>query len=80
MMMEEQRDRSREEIKEMDRVKKSVESLLEQLKVEGLTTNPVDGAGQISGQDPAKDKTPKNKRTQDEVKRIWDLLEEFREE
>lgn len=81
LMMEEQRDRSREEIKEMDRVKKSVEDLLEQLKAEGLTTESPDGhektaeGNTLEGGGPPREHT-----TMEDARKVWGLLDNIGED
>ncbi|KAJ5205157.1 Mediator complex subunit Med7 [Penicillium cf. griseofulvum] len=69
MMMEEQLNHSREEMKQMDKVKVEVESLLEQLQAEGSR---VAAAG--SGDDTDQAKALKEKADQ-HSQLIWDLLD-----
>lgn len=71
--MEEQRDRSREEIKEMDRVKKSVESLLQQLEAEGLATDSASDTKKAAGST-VRDETSSSKHTVEDARKIWSLL------
>ncbi|KAK2761578.1 Mediator of RNA polymerase II transcription subunit 7 [Arachnomyces sp. PD_36] len=80
MMMEEQRDRSREEIKEMDRVKKNVEDLLERLKTDGITAGLVDNS-QDTAKDTAGDETPKaSQNPVSDAKRMWKLLADLKDD
>lgn len=80
MMMEEQRDRSREDIKEMDRVKKSVESLLEQLKAEGIATDSVDEHRKTTGEETIREGPSPSKHTADDAKQVWNLLSDLGED
>ncbi|KAL2001285.1 hypothetical protein VTN02DRAFT_1952 [Thermoascus thermophilus] len=70
MMMEEQLDRTREEIRQMDQVKEKVENILEQLRLEGLEAD--------TATDSAKKETEKrtgpDEKTVEEARQIWDLL------
>jgi mediator of RNA polymerase II transcription subunit 7 len=74
MMMEEQLERSREELREMQRVKEKVKGLLEQLEADGLGTD--GGAGQAVGEGSARKKLQLDNQAVEEAKRMWDLLEE----
>ncbi|KAK2809492.1 hypothetical protein FQN50_003760 [Emmonsiellopsis sp. PD_5] len=78
MMMEEQLERTREEIREMDRVKEKVQGFLEQLEAEGVS---VGGGG--GGTVDAK-KAKENSRAEDEMieeaRAMWNLLDEIDED
>lgn len=69
MMMEEQLNHSREEIKQMDKVKADVESLLEQLQAEGRQAVP-------SASEEDNDQAKILKEKADEHSRlVWELLD-----
>jgi mediator of RNA polymerase II transcription subunit 7 len=69
MMMEEQLKRTREEIKQMDKVKADIESLMEQLEAEGGAVN---SAERIESTDTSKVAA---KRSVEDAQLIWDLLD-----
>lgn len=71
MMMEEQLERSREEIKEMDKVKLEIEGMLDQLHAEGGRANAADQSQNDLGQ--LKD-TQGRKIANSRL--VWDLLDE----
>lgn len=69
MMMEEQLDRTREEIREMDKVKADIEGTLEQLKAEGIdadTTLDSKNSGKPSNSD----------QSTEESQLVWGLMDE----
>ncbi|CAI7585391.1 hypothetical protein PCG10_001623 [Penicillium crustosum] len=69
MMMEEQLNHSREEMRQMDKVKEEVESLLEQLQAEGSRVS-------ATGSEDDTDQAKALKEKADEHSRlIWDLLD-----
>lgn len=69
MMMEEQLNHSREEIKQMDKVKADIENVLEQLQAEGRRVAP----GELENtNDLAK---PAKERADAHSQLIWDLLD-----
>lgn len=70
MMMEEQLDRTREEIREMDRVKAEIEGVMEQLKAEG---NDADTALLEHRNKNSTDSTGK---PSEESQLVWDLMNE----
>jgi mediator of RNA polymerase II transcription subunit 7 len=72
LMMEEQLDRTREEIQQIDRVKAEIEDMLENLKAEGFDA---DTALESVGIDASKPTEPSEQDAGDS-KLIWDLLEE----
>lgn len=69
MMMEEQLERSKDEIKQMDKVKADIEALLEQLEVEGQQTA---SAVQPEGADQPKEDA---RRAIDDSRLVWDFLD-----
>jgi mediator of RNA polymerase II transcription subunit 7 len=69
MMMEEQLNHSREEIKQMDKVKSDIEGILEQLQAEGRRV-----ATSESGDDNDQAKALK-KQADEHSQLIWDLLD-----
>lgn len=69
MMMEEQLDRTREEIRDMDKVKGDIEGALEQLKAEGIDA---DAALQSMDNDKATASTEQS--TENSL--VWDLMGE----
>lgn len=70
MMMEEQLARSREEIKQMDKVKTDIESVLDQLEVEGKQ---IRSAAQPEGvSQPEEDA----RRAIEDSRLMWDLLDQ----
>ncbi|KGO51794.1 Mediator complex, subunit Med7 [Penicillium expansum] len=69
MMMEEQLNHSREEMKQMDKVKAEIESVLEQLQAEGSR---VSGTGSEDDTDQAK---ALREKTDEHSRLIWDLLD-----
>jgi mediator of RNA polymerase II transcription subunit 7 len=72
LMMEEQLDRAREEIREMDRVKEHVESLLQRLRRDAM-----DAAVAISySQKQEKDGTELDEKVVEEARQVWSLLNE----
>ncbi|OAX82422.1 hypothetical protein ACJ72_03233 [Emergomyces africanus] len=79
MMMEEQLARTKEEIREMDRVKENVRSFLEQLEAEGSNTG-----GKSSGVCDASGKHREIKGEEEDVikeaRSIWNLLDEIDED
>lgn len=72
LMMEEQLDRTREEIREMDRLKDRIEQLLEQLKI--------DGADAFAASQVATEEKPKpvelDDKTVEEARQLWALVNE----
>lgn len=69
MMMEEQLNHSREEMRQMDKVKAEVESVLEQLQAEGSRVS-------VTGSEDDTDQAKALKEKADEHSRlIWDLLD-----
>ncbi|OJJ86245.1 mediator complex subunit MED7 [Aspergillus glaucus CBS 516.65] len=69
MMMEEQLDRTREEIREMDKVKADIEGTLEQLKAEGI-----DADAALDSKNGGK---PSNsKQSTKESQLVWSLMDE----
>lgn len=70
MMMEEQLDRTREEIREMDSVKAEIEGVMEQLKAEGT-----DADAALQANNGGKSSTSVEKST-DESQLVWDLMNE----
>lgn len=69
MMMEEQLNHSREEIKQMDKVKADVESLLEQLQAEGRRAVPSESEEDNDQAKNLKEKADEHSRL------IWELLD-----
>ncbi|KAJ5519498.1 Mediator complex, subunit Med7 [Penicillium expansum] len=69
MMMEEQLNHSREEMKQMDKVKAEIESVLEQLQAEGSR---VSATGSEDDTDQAK---ALREKTDEHSRLIWDLLD-----
>lgn len=69
MMMEEQLNHSREEMRQMDKVKVEVESVLEQLQAEGSR---VSATGSEDGTDQAK---ALKEKADEHSRLIWDLLD-----
>lgn len=69
MMMEEQLARSREEIKQMDKVKADIEGVLERLQTEGshTATAQPSNASQLKEQD---------RKADSDSRLIWDLLDQ----
>ena len=73
LMMEEQLDRSREEIRQMDKVKAEVEAVLEQIRVEGLDAESArDQARRLVAQKPA---DVNGFSAEEETQMIWELLD-----
>ena len=70
MMMEEQLDRTREEIRIMDRVKAEIEGAMEQLKVEGA-----DADAALKAKNGRKSATSAEQSTE-ESQLVWDLMNE----
>lgn len=70
MMMEEQLDRTREEIRDMDKVKGDIEGALEQLKAEGIDA---DAALQSMENDKG---TASTEQSTKENSLVWDLMGE----
>lgn len=70
MMMEEQLDRTREEIREMDRVKVEIEAVMEQLKAEG--TDADTALLEHSNKSP----TGSTEKSSEESQLVWDLMNE----
>lgn len=72
MMMEEQLDRAREDIRQMDKVKAEIEGVLEQLRAEGLDA---DAAGQAVFKE-ASEHASRGEDAIEESRLVWDLIEE----
>lgn len=72
MMMEEQLDRAREDIRQMDKVKAEIEGVLEQLRVEGLDA---DAAGQAVSKE-ASEHASRGEDAIEESRLVWDLIED----
>ncbi|KAL1962346.1 hypothetical protein VTN77DRAFT_9759 [Rasamsonia byssochlamydoides] len=72
LMMEEQLDRTREEIREMDRLKDRIEQLLQQLKTDGMD---VLAASQSAATDATKNVEVDDK-TVEEARQLWALVNE----
>lgn len=72
LMMEEQRDRTREEIRQMDKVKADIEGALEQLSFEGVDTDPGTQAAVEASSKPANT----DEDAADESRLLWDLLDQ----
>lgn len=70
MMMEEQLDRTREEIREMDRVKAEIEGVMEQLKAEGI-----DADAALQTNNGGKSSKSAEQSTE-ESQLVWDLMSE----
>ncbi|KAJ5081819.1 hypothetical protein NUU61_010083 [Penicillium alfredii] len=70
MMMEEQLDRTRDEIRQMDKAQAEIEAALNQLQVEGRQT----GSAQQAAEEAGVSKT-QNSRAVDDSRLIWDLLD-----
>lgn len=69
MMMEEQLNHSREEIKQMDKVKADIEGLLEQLQAEGRQALPIESEENNDQAKSLKEKADEHSRL------IWELLD-----
>lgn len=69
MMMEEQLQRSKDEIDQMDKVKAEIESALEQMQVQGRETK--------SAKAPAEKISVSNKDSQEaeDARQMWDILD-----
>lgn len=69
MMMEEQLQRSKDEIDQMDKVKAEIESALEQMQVQGRETK--------SAKAPAEKSSVSNKDSQEaeDARQMWDILD-----
>jgi len=72
LMMEEQLDRTREEIRQMDQIKEKIEGLLEQLRAEGLEA---DSTTESANKETEKRMEPDDKEVED-ARQVWDLLDE----
>ncbi|KAJ6125763.1 hypothetical protein N7523_003383 [Penicillium sp. IBT 18751x] len=70
MMMEEQLYRTKDEIKQMDKVKADIESVLDQLEAEGRQV------GSVEQPDNASDSTQATQRAVEDARLIWDLLDQ----
>ncbi|KAJ6086278.1 Mediator complex subunit Med7 [Penicillium sp. IBT 16267x] len=68
MMMEEQLERTRQEIKQMDKVKADIESVLEDIQAEGSRISAADHSADTSSLESASRKA-------EDSQMIWDLLE-----
>lgn len=69
MMMEEQLKRTKEEIKQMDKVKADIESLMEQLEAEG------EGANAAERPEGTTESKVAAKRSVEDAQLLWDLLD-----
>ncbi|KAK2745172.1 Mediator of RNA polymerase II transcription subunit 7 [Onygenales sp. PD_40] len=78
MMMEEQLERSREEIREMDRVKEKVQGFLEQLEAEGVSVG--GGGGGTVDEKKAKENSRAEEEVIEEARAMWNLLDEIDED
>lgn len=73
LMMEEQLDRSREDIRQMDKVKAEAEAALEQIRVEGLDAESArDQARRLFAQQSADESGVS---AEEDSRMIWDLLD-----
>jgi mediator of RNA polymerase II transcription subunit 7 len=70
MMMEEQLQRSKDEIKQMDKVKADIESVLDQLEAEGRQVSSVEQPGDA---DHSKEAA---RRTVEDSRLVWDILDQ----
>lgn len=70
MMMEAQLDRTRDEIREMDRVKGEIEGVLEQLKTGGI-----DADAALRSKDASQSASSKDQSSED-PQLVWDLMDE----
>lgn len=70
MMMEEQLHRTKDEIKQMDKVKADIESVLNQLEVEGRQV------GSVEQPDNASDSKEAARRAVEDSRLVWDLLDQ----
>lgn len=68
MMMEEQLERTRQEIKQMDKVKADIESVLEDIQAEGSRISLADQSADASTLESASRKA-------EDSRMVWDLLE-----
>lgn len=78
MMMEEQLERTKEEIREMDRVKEKVQGFLEQLEVEGSNTGRT-GPVASSASTKRREIMGEEDEVIEEAKSMWNLLDEIDE-
>lgn len=79
MLMEEQLDRTKEEIKEMDRIKVNVEGFLKQLEAEG--SNIANASSAKSGSSLKQpDSTAQEEDAIEEARSIWNLLDHIDED
>jgi len=78
MMMEDQLERTREEIKEMDRVKEKSEAILAHLEAEGLSTDltPLEALNTKRTQDG----TREDEQAEVDARVMWDLLDQIGKE
>ncbi|KAJ5133117.1 hypothetical protein N7526_004482 [Penicillium atrosanguineum] len=70
MMMEEQLHRTKDEIEQMDKVKADIESVLDQLEAEGRQV------GSVEQLDHASDSKEAARRTIEDRRLVWDLLDQ----
>jgi mediator of RNA polymerase II transcription subunit 7 len=70
MMMEEQLQRSKDEIKQMDKVKADIESVLDQLEAEGRQVSSVEQPGD------ADHSTEAAQRAVEDSRLVWDILDQ----
>jgi mediator of RNA polymerase II transcription subunit 7 len=76
-MMEEQLQRSRKEIQEMDRVKARVQAFLQELEAEGRETAVIDGDGLPKPASIESRPQDKQDRNAGRAQEMWELLDDI---